>query len=159
MSLSAGLIAPPRRRFGWFGASLALNVFLLALLGAHLIRPALGPAAPARGDGPIGRIVEALPEPDAARMRAVLDRARPGRSAGRERVSAAQRDIAAAIARTPYDEAAVRAALAAWQARWHEFTTGYNTALIEGIGTLSDEGRARFAAAALAEDARWRRAD
>ena len=155
MSLATTLASGPRRA-GLFTASVALNLFLVMLLAAHLLRPTLAPAAPPHGEGPIGRIIDGLPASDAGRMRAVLDRALPERTAARDRVSAAQREVAAAIARTPYDEAAIRRALLAWQASWQDFSTVFNTELIEAIRTLSDEGRARFAAAALAEDARRR---
>ena len=145
-------------RSGVLAASLALNAFLVALLAAYLLRPALAPSAPGRGNGPIGRIVDALPDAEASRMRAVLDRARPERDAAREKVAAAQRTVAAAIAKRPYDEAEVRRALDAWQASWQDFATDFDQMLIQALGTLSDDGRARFAAAALAEDARHRHA-
>ncbi len=159
MSLAVAPVAASRRP-ALFALSLALNVFLVALIGAHLLRPALvAPAAPSRAEGPIGRIVDALPQAEAIRMRAVLDRARPERQAARDRVSAAQHDVASAIAHSPYDEDEIRHALAAWQASWHDFTTDFNAVLIEALRGLSDDGRARFAAAALAEDARRRRAE
>lgn len=156
MSLALAPVAASRRP-GLLGVSVALNVFLVALIAAHLLRPALAP--PPRAEGPIGRIVDALPLTEAIRMRAVLDRAQPGRQAARDRVSAARREVASAIARTPYDEDGIRRALAAWQASWHDFTTDFNAVLIEALRGLSDDGRARFAAAALAEDARHRRAE
>ncbi len=145
-------------RSGVLAASLALNAFLVAWLAAHLLRPAVAPSAPGRVNGPIGRIVDALPDAEASRMRAVLDRARPEREAARDRVAAAQRAVAAAVAHRPYDEAEVRRKLAGWQASWQDFATDFDAVLMEALRTLSDDGRARFAAAALAEDARHRHA-
>lgn len=142
-----------------FGLSVALNVFLVALIAAHLVRPSLTPAAPPRGGGPLGRLIAQLPPDEADKVRAVLDRERPSYQAARDKVSAAHREVAAAIGRTPYDEAAVRSALADWQASWHEFSTRFNIVFLDAVRTLSDQGRARLADAARAEDARHRRAE
>jgi len=153
-STLAARLAPTRRHL--FGLSVALNVFLVALVGAHLIRPSLAPdAAPHRG-GPLGRMIAQLPPDEADKVRAVLDRERPSYQAARDKVSAAHREVAAAIGRTPYDEAAVRNALADWQASWHEFSTRFNIVFLDAVRTLSDQGRARLADAARADDARHR---
>jgi uncharacterized membrane protein len=142
-----------------FGLSVALNVFLVALIAAHLVRPSLAPAAPPRGGGPLGRLIAQLPPDEADKVRAVLDRERPSYQAARDKVSAAHREVGAAIGRTPYDEAAVRSALADWQASWHEFSTRFNLVFLDAVRTLSDQGRARLADAARAEDARHRQAE
>jgi uncharacterized membrane protein len=142
-----------------FGLSVALNVFLVALIAAHLVRPSLAPAAPPRGGGPLGRLIAQLPPDEADKVRAVLDRERPSYQAARDKVSAAHREVGAAIGRTPYDEAAVRSALADWQASWHEFSTRFNIVFLDAVRTLSDQGRARLADAARAEDARHRQAE
>jgi len=142
-----------------FGLSVALNVFLVALIAAHLLRPSLAPAAAPRGGGPLGRLIAQLPPDEADKVRAVLDRERPSYQAARDKVSAAHREVGAAIGRTPYDEAAVRSALADWQASWHEFSTRFNIVFLDAVRTLSDQGRARLADAARAEDARHRQAE
>lgn len=142
-----------------FGLSVALNVFLVALIAAHLLRPSLAPAAVPRGGGPLGRLIAQLPPDEADKVRAVIDRERPSYQAARDKVSAAHREVAAAIGRTPYDEAAVRSALADWQASWHEFSTRFNIVFLDAVRTLSDQGRAKLADAARAEDARHRRSE
>ena len=106
MSPTATFARPARRRIRWLGISVALNVFLVAILAAFVARPLLAEKRPRYGQ--IGRMIDALPAADALRMRAVLDRARPEQADERARVSAAQREVAGAIGRTPYDEAAVR---------------------------------------------------
>lgn len=142
-----------------FGLSVALNVFLVALIAAHLLRPSLAPAAAPRGGGPLGRLIAQLPPDEADKVRAVIDRERPSYQAARDKVSAAHREVGAAIGRTPYDEAAVRSALADWQASWHEFSTRFNIVFLDAVRTLSDQGRAKLADAARAEDARHRRSE
>jgi uncharacterized membrane protein len=154
VSAFAAVARPSRRRVRLLAVSVALNVFLAAALGAFLARPLFAPPKPRYG--PMGRMIEALPADDAARMRAALERARPQQMVARDRVSVAQREVSAAIARNPYDEAAVRRALAAWQESWQGLIAEFNGELITALGTVSDEGRARFASAALAEDARRR---
>jgi uncharacterized membrane protein len=144
---------------GLLGLSLALNVFLLALIATHLLRPVLLPAPETRSESRLDRIAAALPADDAERFRAVLDRERPVYQPARESVSAAQRAVAAAIAHVPYDEAAVRDALQEWQANWRGFSARFSQVFLDAVGTLSDEGRARLAQASLAEDARRRKAD
>ncbi len=156
-SALATRLTPTRRT--WFAASVALNVFLVALVAAHLVRPSLAPAAPPHATGPLSRILADLPTAEADKVRAVLDREKPAYQAARERVSAAHREVAAAIARTPYDEDAVRRALASWQASWQEFSTRFNLVFLDAVRTLSDQGRARLADAARAEDARHHRAE
>ena len=144
-------------RGGVFALSVALTVFRVAVVAAHLARST--PAAPPRGGGPLGRIIAQLPPDEADKVRSVLDRERPSYQAAREKVSAAHREVAAAIGRTPYDEAAVRGALADWQASWHEFSTRFNLVFLDAVRTLSDQGRASLADAARAEDARHRQAE
>ena len=156
-STLAARLTPGRGRL--FGLSVALTVCLAPLGVAQPARPRLPPSAPPRGGGPLGRIIAQLPPNEADKVRSVLDRERPSYQAAREKVSAAHREVAAAIGRTPYDEAAVRGALADWQASWHEFSTRFNLVFLDAVRTLSDQGRASLADAARAEDARHRQAE
>jgi hypothetical protein len=139
-----------RRGFPLLWVSLGLNAFLAALCLSHLLHGGLGPAAQA----PIARIVGALRPDDAARFRAALDARRGAITPARAAVSDAQARLAAAIRRTPFDPPGVRAALADWQASWQAFVVSFNAAVLAGLADLSDDGRARFADASLAEDAR-----
>ena len=150
LSLDRPRLAGP----GLLGLSVALNVFLLALVGMHLLRPhESGP------ESRLDRLIAALPAADGERFHAVLDRERPRYEPAREAVSTAHRALAAAIARTPYDEPAVRDALQAWQASWRGFSGRFNEVFLDALRGLSDEGRARLAQASLTEDARRRKAD
>lgn len=153
------LLRPPRTRALLLVSSLALNVFLIALIGAHLMAASLAPAAAPRSTGPFGKLIAALPEPDAARARAVLAHERPSYQPERDHVSAANAAIAASLAKSPYDEAELREALAAWQTSWQGFATRFNIVFLDVVRSLSDRGRAELARAALAEEARRKRAE
>jgi uncharacterized membrane protein len=144
------------RRGILLGASLGLNLFLAGVIGAHMLRPMLAGPPPGSAEGPLGRLIGALPPDDAQRVRAVLERERPNYVDARMQISVARREVAAAIARTPYDEAAVRAALSDWHDSLQRFAARFDVALLEALGTVSDHGRTRLADAITAEDARHR---
>jgi hypothetical protein len=143
-----------RRGFPLLWASLGLNAFLAAVCLSRLLHGGIGPAEPAAAQAPIARIVGALRPDDAARFRAALDARRGAITPARAAVSDAQARLAEAIRRTPFDPPGVRSALADWQANWQIFVVSFNAAVLAGLAELSDDGRARFADASLAEDAR-----
>src|SRR5271166_2781839 len=134
-------------------ASVALNVFLLALVGSHLLI-----TVPARreagGEGPFRRILAALPPADADRFRAVLDRERPAYQPARDAMSAAHMAVADAIGRTPLDEVRVRAALKEWQASWLAFTNRFSDTFLDAVSVLSDQGREKLRETMAADDQR-----
>lgn len=126
-------------------ASVAGNLFGAALIGAHLLRPAR--AMPGL-DGAVEHMARDLPTDDAERLRAVLARERAWREDARRRMDEARAELSRSIGSVPYDEAAVRARMAALQARRAEASGRFGEVLIVAIGTLSPEGRARLADAA-----------
>lgn len=142
----------------WWGrllwTSLGLNVFLLALILARVAHVGRQEVAPPPHEAPISRIIAALPPEDAMRFRAVLVARRGAILPARAAVSAAQGRLAEAIRHRPFDSPAVTAALADWREKWQRFAMIFNSAVLAGLATLSDDGRARFADAAQAEDAR-----
>ncbi len=144
------------RRTLLLGLSLALNAFLLALVGTHLVHATASPAA---FESPIDRLAASLPAEDAARFRAVIEARRSDYQPARDAVSAAHLAVAAAIDRVPYDEAALRSALQQWQESWRAFTARFDQAFLQAVSVLSDAGRARLAQAAIDEDARRRARD
>jgi uncharacterized membrane protein len=146
------------RRTLLLGLSLALNVFLLALVGTHLVHATAPPAA-ALPQSPIDRMAAALSPDDAARFRAAVAARRPDFQPARDAVSAAHLAVAAAIGRVPYDADAMRSALQQWQASWRAFTARFDQAFLQAVSVLSDDGRARLAQAAIDEDAKRRRRD
>lgn len=137
------------------GVSVAFNVFLLALVATQ----AWHAPAPSVPGSPIDRLAAALPSDDAARFRAAIAARRPEFQPARDAVSAAHRDVAAAIAREPFDRDALATALTRWQESWRGFTARFDQAFLDAAGAISDDGRARLAQAALDEDARRRARD
>ena len=130
-----------RRALLW--ASLAANVFFAALVGSHLAnRPPPSPGV----DGFASRLAAGLPPADAARFRAVLDQERPWYQQAHAAMDGAREQVAAAIAREPYNETDVRARLQDWRARWAESSDRFGDSLLTAVRALSPEGRQRLAA-------------
>lgn len=132
---------PWRTRALWL--SVAGNLFSAALIGAHFV--AARPSGPPGLAGFAERMARGLPPDDAARFRTVLDHERPWYDMARRRMAEARADLSASIAQNPYDEAAVRERMMAFQARLAETSGRFNESLLVAIGTLSPEGRAKLA--------------
>ena len=141
---------PWRTRVLWL--SIAGNLFGGALIGAHLAtRP--GKAAPGL-EGALEHMARDLPPHDAARLRATLDRERPWFDMAKRGMGEARADLARSIAREPYDEAAIRRRMDAFQALRAETAARFGESLLAAIGTLSPEGRAKLAHAVQRKDSR-----
>ena len=88
-----------------------------------------------------------LPPMDADRFRAAMERQRPARETARARMDEARMAMSRAIGRTPYDEAAVRQSMQAWQTAWIEWSNQFGGSMLAALSTLSPDGRARLAEA------------
>jgi uncharacterized membrane protein len=140
------LLREPWRTRLLFG-SFALNLFTLALIGAHFAyRPPPGPSPPERI---VEHMVRGLPEGDAQRFRAVMATRLPEIEAAHARMEEARTAMTRAIARDPYDERAVRQAMKAWQAAWLAMSDGIGEGMLSAVSTLSPDGRRRLADAGL----------
>ena len=132
------LLEPWRSRVLW--ASLAANVFLLAIVGApHMLTAR--PHGPPRFEAVVERLATGMRAPDADRFRATMAAERPAYDAGRAEVSAARQALAATLLQQPYDPAAA-AALAAMQARMQDTATRFNASMARAVGEMSPDGRA-----------------
>ncbi len=127
-------------------ASLALNAFLAALVGAHLVRAAAAPTRQYGIDAAIARMAAILPPDDAARFRAVLAADRSRYEPARREVEQARVALARAIGHEPFDAARADAAMQAWRARWPAFADEFSASILNAVGTISAAGRARLAA-------------
>ncbi len=127
-------------------ASLALNAFLAALVGAHLVRAAAAPPRRFGIDAAIARMAAILPPADAAQFRATLAADRSRYEPPRREVEQARRAVARAIGREPFDAARARAAMQAWRERWPAFADAFSASILDAVGRLSPGGRARLAA-------------
>ncbi len=125
--------------------SLAGNVFALALIGAHVAgRRQFGPPGP---DAAIDRMARDLAPADGERFRAVMAAARPQHALARGRMEAARDAMSRAIGQAPYDEAAVRQAMLAWQSAWLEWSRGFGATMLTALADLSPDGRRQLAEA------------
>ena len=127
-------------------ASLALNAFLAALVGAHLVRAAAAPEHRSGIDGAIARMAAILPPTDAARFRAVLIAERARYEPARRVLEQARLAAARALGHEPFDAARARAAMQGWQNRWPAFADGFSASILDAVAQLSPAGRARLAA-------------
>src|SRR3954454_23821957 len=105
------LLREPWRTRLLFG-SFALNLFTLALIGAHYAVP--GPHRP-EPQRIVDHMVRELPAADADRFRLVMNQRLPAIVAAHDRMEQARAAMARAIAGDPYDERAVREAMKTWQ--------------------------------------------
>ena len=132
------------KRWRWaFGASIALNVFFIALIVTHLVghrhgekrvRPAM------RIDG----LAATLPPADGDKLRAALQ-ARKDIGAAIDDLRAAQDKVRAILRAQPFDEAALRQAMTEVQARHRVAETAIHDLIAGVAGQLSPEGRAKLA--------------
>jgi uncharacterized membrane protein len=128
-------------------ASIILNLFLVALIGGHVLNRLFTEATP----GPplmraIARAEASLPPEDAARFGAVMRRDAPRFSADREQVIAARRALVGQITAEHFDQNAVRQAMATWQTAWNRFVTDFANTLVDALAQVSPEGRRKLVA-------------
>lgn len=126
-------------------ASVACNLFLLALVGVQVLRPHGGSSGMT---AMVERMARDLPADDAARFRAALAHEADWRQEARQRMDEARAELSRSIMQTPYDERLVRARMVSLQQVWAESSNRFGDSLIAAIGTLSPEGRARLAVVA-----------
>jgi uncharacterized membrane protein len=126
--------------------SLALNLFLVALIGAHLLRAADHSDPPRTLDGAIEHIASVLPASDARQFRTVMLEEKPHYQPAHDRMEKARQDFTQAISRNPYDQQAAQSAMKTWQTNWNDFMQKFGDSFLRATGTLSPDGRARLAA-------------
>jgi Spy/CpxP family protein refolding chaperone len=139
------LLEPWRSRLLWL--SLALNVFAAALIAApHVLgHPSGGPPGPPSFDNLVQRIARGLEPKDAEAFKAAMAKERPWYELGRQKLDEARDNVAATVARTPYDPAAANAALQAMQDRMREGAVRFDESLSAAVGAMSPEGRTHLA--------------
>jgi len=129
-------------------ASLALNVFLAAIIVAHVAAhrgPSHGPGASAGFGARIDRMAASLPDADGARLRAAF-------GARSEQVTEAAKSFRQAMAGVrrslraePFDPAALRAAMAESRAKRGAIEEELQAVVAAAAAEMSPEGRTRLA--------------
>src|SRR4051794_35876696 len=129
--------------------SVAGNLFAAALIGAHYTMRPARPPGPPRAAIIMDRMAHDLAPDDAARFRAAMQARMPEIEAARARMEQARDAMSRAIAQSPYDEAAVRQALKAWQQAWIAMSDDLGTGMLTAVSGLSPDGRRRLAEAGM----------
>jgi uncharacterized membrane protein len=137
---------PRWRRFA-LPASIVLNLFLIAVIGGHMMHSRrLGGGGEMSLARALARAQEILPPDDAAAFTAVMRRNAPKyQDAGRQLKEARTRLDSALTAET-FDQAEVRQSMAQAQAAWNTFTDKISGSLIEALAGVSVEGRRKLIA-------------
>lgn len=124
--------------------SLALNLFLAAVIGAHMLRAQMLRHDLAR-QTPLQR---ALLQAEAAlspRDRAIFDKTllagEPGFTRAADQLALARHKLAAELLAQPYDPTATAAAMDAWQQGWLQFQSAFRGPLLSALGAISPQGR------------------
>ncbi len=128
-------------------ASIVLNLFLVALIGGHLL--SVRHSEPLAGD-PLARALAnaeaSLSPADAAAFTAALRRDAPNYLEAARQLRTARVQLGREVAADTYDPARVRQALAAWQAAWSHFVDQFSDPLVEALGQVSPAGRHKLIA-------------
>jgi uncharacterized membrane protein len=143
MTIAHTLATPaPTSRWLLLG-SLALNLFLIGLMVALITRD-----PPATDRSPAGRIdglASALPAADGAKLRANFATNRANVEGARKRYEDSREAIRAVLRREPFDNAALRAAMAESRAARQEFDTALQAVMAQAAGEMSPAGRTALA--------------
>ncbi len=131
--------------------SLVLNIFLVALIGGHVLRQQFREPNPV-AYGPAGsmlfrslaRAESSLSPQDAAAFDAVIRRGVPRYAQAGLQLQAAREDLESKITAVQFDPQAVHQAFVAWQASWNRFVSVFEDTLVDALAQLSPEGRQRL---------------
>jgi hypothetical protein len=138
---------PAWRRFA-LPVSVLLNLFLIALIGGHLLRHGGYDVATASPSLPriLANAQASLSAPDAAAFGAVMRRDAPRYIESARRLAEARAILERQITAQPYDVAATRKAFLAWQVSADRFLSQIGDSLVEALGQVSPEGRQKLVA-------------
>lgn len=126
-------------------ASLILNLFLVALIGGHLLHVRRGLAGAPFAHA-LANAEAILPPKDAAAFRAVMQRDAPQYEGAMKRFFAARQALERDIAADHFDPDRVRAALANWRTSWDAFFDDFDGPLVDALAQVSPEGRRKLLA-------------
>jgi uncharacterized membrane protein len=125
--------------------SILLNLFLLAVIGGHLLQVrnrSDNPGAPlARA---LSRVESILPKKEADAFGAVIRRDAPRFGRSWEQLREARQELNRQVAAEPFDPAAARQSLRATQAAWDGFLDQFSDTLVDGLAQISPEGRRKL---------------
>ena len=127
-------------------ASVVLNLFLVAVVGGHVLRHTAGERDP--GPPSLARALAnaeaSLSPSDAAAFDAVIRRDAPRYFEAARQFEQARTRFDHAVVAEPYDPEAARQALVTWQASWNRFIDSFGNTLLDGLAQVSPEGRQKL---------------
>lgn len=137
---------PSRRRWA-LSASVALNLFLVALIGGHALQHR---AVHASSTTPLARALanamDRLPSEDAAAFVGVIRRDAPNYAQAARELAQARQELRREVTAEPFDRDKTRQALAAWRKASSRFMDAFGDTLVEALAQVSPDGRRRLAA-------------
>jgi uncharacterized membrane protein len=132
-------------------ASLALNLFVIGTAGALLTRlyftspPPVATERPRTAAARIDRLAATLPGEDAAKLRAVFQAREPAVEATRDTLNRAYDRNRAILRAEPFDQAALRAAMAESREARARFDQALHDVIATAAAEMSPAGRAKLA--------------
>ena len=142
----------PRWRRIVLPASLVLNLFLIAVIGGHVLRARRFELT---GEMPLARALaraeQILPPDDAAAFGAVMRRDAPKYLPAAQQLKEARAQLAQQLMATNFDQAAVHRSMTAAQTAWNTFVDKISGPLVEALAGVSVEGRRKLIAQRQAE--------
>ena len=138
-------MAASRLRRALLAGSLILNLFLLAIIGGHVLRFNSG-ASPSMLASALMAAEKSLGPTDAAIFRETLRAERPRFAAAAMALAHSREALTDQIVAPHIDPAATHAALLAWRGDWIRFTDAFSGPLIDALAKISPDGRRRLVA-------------
>ena len=135
-----------RWRRGALLASIILNLFLIALIGGHLMHGHRGENAGSPLARALANAESVLPPQDAAAFGEIMRQNAPRFAASSKRLADSRQELAQQITADRYDENGVRHALAESRAAWNQFLDDFDDSLAEALSKVSPEGRRKLLA-------------
>ena len=127
-------------------ASLALNLFLVAVIGGHVLRirqieASSGASLVARA---LANAEASLSKSDAARFEAVMRRDEPRYSQAAQQLGEARAEFERRVTAEPFDKESAQQAFQHWQESWNTLINTLRNPLIDALADVSAEGRQKL---------------
>ncbi len=150
--MSEGNNTTPKWRRIALPISIVLNLFLIAVIGGHMLHFRFRQA---HFDSPLARALAhaeaVLPAADAAKFGGIIRRDAPHYMDAARQLGEARKELDRQILAEPFDKDGMRRALNVWSTAWDRFLSDFSDPLIEALGEVSPEGRRKLIAERRAE--------
>jgi uncharacterized membrane protein len=128
-------------------ASLILNLFLVALIGGHLLRREFAERSRETSLAAVLTNVEhLLPPADAAAFGAIIRRDAPRHAEATEQLTEARSELERQITNEPFDKDATQQALTTWRQSVCRFVDEFSNTLVDALSQVSPESRRKLVA-------------